>query len=187
MIFPTRAGAVWVLSGDRLREQIGRKWVAEATEWRGLLAPAGGRAIGAHEDSDGGVWFNHYGNGVFHIAPDGRFQHCLTTQERVGRQSTSAPGFRHGTATVFGLASTTAVWRDCATARFKSIGLAEGLPARSALSVCQGGDGAMWFGTGGGGLCSWRNGAISSFNAGNDRPADFIFSVFPACGRPDCG
>ncbi|HEY3915313.1 MAG TPA: two-component regulator propeller domain-containing protein, partial [Verrucomicrobiae bacterium] len=31
LLFPTRSGALWVLAGDRLRKQVGRQWVAEAT------------------------------------------------------------------------------------------------------------------------------------------------------------
>ena len=40
--FPTKSGAMWVLTGDRLRKMVGRNWVAEAVEWRGLLGPAAG-------------------------------------------------------------------------------------------------------------------------------------------------
>jgi hypothetical protein len=82
LLFPTQAGALWVLDGDRLRKMIAREWVAEAAPWRGLLGPASGRAMGAHEDRDGGLWFNHYGNGLFHITPDGQFQR-LTSQDNL--------------------------------------------------------------------------------------------------------
>jgi ligand-binding sensor domain-containing protein len=73
-LFPTSNGAVWVLANDRLREEIDRHWTAEATEWRGLLGSASNRAMGVHEDQNGGIWFNHYGNGVFYITPAGRFE-----------------------------------------------------------------------------------------------------------------
>ena len=91
LLFPTRDGAMWVLDGDRLRKMAGRKWVAEAVEWRGLLGWAGGRGMGAHEDASGGLWFNHYGNGVFHITPEGGFQRLTTSDglpgDRVGAWS----------------------------------------------------------------------------------------------------
>ena len=87
-LYPTRAGAMWVLDGDRFREMSGREWVAEIAEWRGLLGAAASRAPGAHEDRDGGLWFNDYGNGLFYIAPDGQYQHLTTTNglpsDRVG-------------------------------------------------------------------------------------------------------
>ena len=82
LLFPTKSGAMWVLDGDRLRKMNGRAWVAEATEWRGLLGNVAGRGMGEHEDRDGGVWFNHYGNGLFHILPNGQYQR-LTTQNNL--------------------------------------------------------------------------------------------------------
>ncbi len=80
LLFPTRDGSIWVLDGDRLRKLAAGQWVAEPAEWRGLLGWASSRVMGAHEDRAGGMWFNHYGNGLFHIAPDGRYQR-LTTQD----------------------------------------------------------------------------------------------------------
>ena len=87
-LYPMKSGAMWVLDGDRFRKMAGREWVAEIAEWRGLLGSASSRATGAHEDREGGLWFNHYGNGLFHITPDGQYQR-LTTQnglpgDRVG-------------------------------------------------------------------------------------------------------
>ena len=80
-LFPMKSGAMWVLDGDRLRKMVGRAWTAEI--------PAMARTAGCglrrgrwamHEDRDGGLWFNHYGNGLFHITPDDQGQH-LTTAE----------------------------------------------------------------------------------------------------------
>src|SRR5580658_1376535 len=88
MLFPTSKGALWLLANDRLRELKGRQWVAEAAEWRGLLGFASGRAMGVHEDQAGGIWFNHYGNGVFYITPDGSYRRFTTEDglpgDRVG-------------------------------------------------------------------------------------------------------
>ncbi|HEX5398374.1 MAG TPA: two-component regulator propeller domain-containing protein, partial [Verrucomicrobiae bacterium] len=78
-LYPTRAGAIWVLDGERFREMKGRRWVAEVVAWRGLLGSVANHPTVAHEDRAGGMWFNHYGNGLFHITPDGQFQR-LTTQ-----------------------------------------------------------------------------------------------------------
>ncbi|HZM05700.1 MAG TPA: two-component regulator propeller domain-containing protein, partial [Candidatus Saccharimonadales bacterium] len=44
-IFPTRSGALWVLADGRLRKMAGRRWMAEAAEWRGLLGFAAGRSM----------------------------------------------------------------------------------------------------------------------------------------------
>ena len=179
LLFPTRAGAIWVLDGDRLRKLAGREWVAEAVEWRGLLGPASGRAMGAHEDRDGGLWFNHYGNGLFHITPDGLYQRLTTADnlpgDRVGAWFQSNDGgvwvgVNHG-----GLARL----RD---RHFHVIGMAEGLPARTALSVCEDANGAVWIGTGGGGLCRLTNGVITRFKVGASASANFVFSISPRPG-----
>ena len=85
LLFPARNGEVWVLDGVRLRKMIGREWVAEAAGWRGLLGWASGRAMGMHEDREGGLWFNHYGNGLFHITPEGTYQRLTTQDGPAGR------------------------------------------------------------------------------------------------------
>src|SRR5580698_635983 len=95
-LFPMKSGALWVLDDDHLRKMEGRAWTTEVPQWRGLLGPASGRGMGMHEDRAGGVWFNHYGNGLFHITPDGRYQR-LTVQDdlpsdRVGAWFQSSDG-----------------------------------------------------------------------------------------------
>ena len=176
MLFPARDGAMWVLNGDRMRKLKGRAWVAEIPEWQGLLGWAGGRAMGAHEDADGGMWFNHYGNGVFHITPDGAFQRLTTRDglpgDRVGAWFQSRDGALWLGVDRGGLAR-------LRERKFQIIGAAEGLTARAALSVCEDRDGGLWIGTGGGGLCRWRDGKISSFRVGGNASANFVFSVFP--------
>ena len=176
LIFPTTTGALWILDGDRLRKQVGREWVSEAKEWRGLLGSASGRAMGMHEDREGGVWFNHYGNGLFHILPNGNFQH-LTAQEgmpgdRVGAWFQSRNGGIWAGVDRGGLARL----RD---RRFHVIGAGDGLGVRTALSVCDDTNGMVWIGTAGGGLCQWSNGKILRYPVGASLSANFVFSVFP--------
>jgi signal transduction histidine kinase/ligand-binding sensor domain-containing protein len=179
LLFPMKSGAFWVLDGDRFREMSGRAWVAEAMPWRGLLGAAAGRTMGAHEDGDGGLWLNHYGNGLFHVTPDGNFQrltaHDNLPSERVGawfqsRDGGIWAGVDHG-----GLVQL----RD---RRFHVIGLAEGLPARTALSVCEDKQGVIWIGTAGGGLCRWTSETITNYAVGASASANFVFSILP---RPD--
>jgi signal transduction histidine kinase/ligand-binding sensor domain-containing protein len=177
-LFPTKSGAIWVLDGDRLRKMDGREWVAEAVEWRGLLDPASGRAIGAHEDRDGGVWFNHYGNGLFHITPDGQFQR-VTTQDglagdRIWTWFQSSDGGIWAGVDRGGLAR-------LRNRRFHVIGLSDGLPVRTVLSVCESSN-EIWLGTSGGGLCRWTDGKMTRFSVGGGASADFVFSIFPKPG-----
>ena len=183
LLFPMKSGALWVLDGDRLRKMEGRQWVAEAVAWRGLLGSASGRAMGVHEDRAGGLWFNHYGNGLFHITPDGNFQRLTSApnnlpsnrnlpSDRVNAWFESSDGgiwvgVDHG-----GLARL----RD---RRFHVIGPAEGLPARTALSVIGDTNGVVWIGTAGGGLCRLENGKIMRYAVGASASANFIFSIAP--------
>jgi signal transduction histidine kinase/ligand-binding sensor domain-containing protein len=176
-LFPMKSGNLWVLDGDLLREMSGRAWMASVPQWRGLLGPASGRPMGAQEDRAGGLWLNHYGNGLFHITPDNQFQR-ITTQnglpgDRVGawfqsRDGGIWAGVDHG-----GLVQLRA-------RRFQVIGPAEGLPVRTALSVCQDAAGAVWIGTAGGGLCQWHGGKITSYAVGSSASANFVFSIFPS-------
>lgn len=181
VLFPTRSGAVWVWSGEHLRKLEGRRWTAEAVEWRGLLGWASGRAMGAHEDFNGGIWFNHYGNGLFHITPDGQYQRLTSADglpgDRVGAWFQSRDG---------------GIWLGIDRGglvrlrerRFDVLGLEEGLPVRTTLSICEDETGAMWIGTGGGGLCRWKDGRVTRFSVGASVSANFVFSLYP---RPEGG
>jgi signal transduction histidine kinase len=135
--------------------------------------------MGAHEDTAGGLWFNHYGNGLFHITPDDKIQRLTAPEDlpdaRVGAWFQSSDGgvwagLDHG-----GLARL----RD---RRFHVIGAADGLGARTALSVCEEQPGAMWIGTAGGGLCLWTNGMISHYAAGASAAANIVFAIAPRPG-----
>jgi len=192
LLFPTRAGELWVLDGERLRKMFGRAWVAEAVPWRGLLGPASGRAMGMHEDRDGGLWFNHYGNGLFHVTPDGRYQR-LTAPENppAGRVTAGVtghdgdlPGDRVG---AWYQTRDGGIWAGVdhgglarlRERRFHVIGVNEGLPARTALSVCEETNGVVWIGTAGGGLSRWSEGKLTTFPAGARASANFVFSIAP--------
>ena len=176
MIFPTSKGPIWVLANDRLQEETGRQWTAEATEWRGLLGTVSGRAMGVHEDNAGGIWFNHYGNGVFYISPTGRFQRFTMEDglqgDRVGawfqdRNDGIWLGVDRG-----GLVR-------LSTRHFQVIGTADGLPDCAVLSVCQDGNGTVWIGTAGGGLYSYKDGKLINYPVGDVAAANLVFSIFP--------
>jgi len=187
-IFPLKSGALWVLDGDRIRKMTGRAWTAEIPEWRGLLGAASGRAMGMHEDAAGGLWFSHYGNGLFHILADGSFQRLTAPPDNLPSDH-HLPGDR---VNAWFQDSDGGIWVGVAQGglarlherRFHVIGPAEGLPARTALSVCEDKNGAMWIGTAGGGLCKFADGKISRYAVGPSTSANFIFSIAP---RPDGG
>ncbi len=187
-LFPLKSGALWVLDGDRLRKMEGRAWTAEIPEWRGLLGAASGRAMGAHEDADGGLWFNHYGNGLFHIEANGNFQRLTAPPDNLPSDR-HLPGDR---VNAWFQSIDGGIWVGVAQGglarlherRFHVIGPAEGLPARTALSVCEDKNGAMWIGTAGGGLCKFADGKISRYAVGPSTSVNFIFSI---ALRPDGG
>jgi signal transduction histidine kinase/ligand-binding sensor domain-containing protein len=174
-IFPASNGAVWVLANDRLRKEVGRRWTAEAVEWRGLLGSASNRAMGVHEDQNGGIWFNHYGNGVFYITPTGRFERFTIRNglpgDRVGAWFQDRDG-----GIWFGVDRGGLV--RLSTRHFQIIGQVEGLPVWPALSVCQDAGRTVWIGTAGGGLGCYQDGNLVDSTNGAV-PANFIFSIFP--------
>jgi signal transduction histidine kinase/ligand-binding sensor domain-containing protein len=178
-LYPMWSGTMWVLDGDRFRKMEGREWAGEIAEWRGLLGSAYSRAASGHEDRAGGMWFNHYGNGLFHVTPDGQYQRLATTNglpgDRVGACFQGDDGGIWVGMDYGGLAR-------LRERRFNVIGMTEGLPARTALSVCEDGDGTIWIGTSGGGLCRWSNGKIASYPVGDSASANFVFSVAPRDG-----
>jgi signal transduction histidine kinase/ligand-binding sensor domain-containing protein len=187
-LFPLKSGAMWVLDGDRLRKLEGRAWTAEIPAWRGLLGSASGRTMGSHEDADGGLWFNHYGNGLFYIAPDGNFQRLASSPDNLA-DDRHLPDNRVG---AWFQDADGGVWAGVDHGglvrlhgrRFHNVGPAEGLTARTALTIGQDKDGAMWIGTAGGGLCKYADGKMTSYRVGASSSANFIFSL---ALRPDGG
>jgi ligand-binding sensor domain-containing protein/signal transduction histidine kinase len=179
-LLPVRDGGVWVLADGRLRKQRDRRWLVEAEEWRGLLGSASGRTMGMHEDREGGVWFCHYGNGLFHVTPEGRFQRFSIQDGLPGDRVWAWFQGREGEVWVGVDRGGLARLRE---KRFQVIGAAEGLRARAALSVCEDENGAMWFGTSGGGLCRWDGQRLEEVPVGAETAANYVFSVFPQRGQ----
>ncbi|HEV2453011.1 MAG TPA: two-component regulator propeller domain-containing protein, partial [Verrucomicrobiae bacterium] len=182
-LFPASNGSLWVLANDRLREQVGRRWTSEAVEWHGLLGPAYGllgpsygRAMGAHEDRDGGIWFNHYGNGVFYITPTGGFERFTAQNGLPGDRVGAWYQDREG-----------GIWLGVdrgglvrlSRRHFQIIGQQDGLPVWPALSVCEDADRTIWIGTAGGGLDRYKDGNFVECGTNSPAPANFIFSIFP--------
>lgn len=176
MIFPRSKDELWILSNGRLWKQVGRQLTAEVIQWRGLLGWASGRGMGAHEDSLGGIWFNHYGNGVFYITPNESFERLSMQNGLPGDRVSAWFQDREG-----------GIWLGVdrgglvrlSKRQFQLIGQAEGLPSCPTLSVCEEQSGKIWIGTAGGGLCSWRDGKLTNQAISSVISANFVFSIAP--------
>jgi signal transduction histidine kinase/streptogramin lyase len=60
---------------------------------------------------------------------------------------------------------------------FQVVGLPD--PVHTALSLCEDREGTMWIGTSGGGLCSWRDGKLTSYPISATASSNLVFSTFP--------
>lgn len=175
-LLPLRNGGIWVLAGGRLRKIHNGQWVSEIPEWQGLLGSASGRAMGMHEDRSGGVWFNHYGNGLFYIKPDGSHARLTTRHglpgDRVASWYQNPEGdvwlgiYRGGLARL-------------RKRQFQVIGPAQGLPTLGAYSVCEDANGVVYVGTSGAGLCRLDKDSIRTFRIGASASDNQVFSLLP--------
>ena len=172
---PTRDGGLWSLANDRLRKSMGREWTFEAEACRGVFTANLDR-LGAVESRGGGVWFYHYGKGLYHIRPDGRVRQ-LTAEERFpgervdcffeDREGNLWCGVDRG-----GLVRLT-------EKRFTVLG-ANGVTAgKAAVSVTEDDEGTVWVGTFGSGLHRVRGGESQVFTLPGGTRRGFVFSVYP--------
>ena len=174
-LFATASNGCWVFANGRVRKCLDRRWVAEADSLRDLTVgfPT---ALHAYEDREGGVWFRHFGLGLYHARTDGTIQRISSTNGLPGDRVSCWFQDREGN-----------VWAGVDRGglvrlrekRFQVIGPAQGLPAHAVSSVCEDGLDDVWIGTFGGGLNRWRDGALQRFDLPEGASKDFFFSVFP--------
>lgn len=150
-------GTNWVWGNGRLRRQEGRRWVAEVDEWAGLLGTSAGREMGGHIDRQGGVWFNHYGNGLFYISPEGEPRR-LTDSDRLPGNRVGA-WFEDREGNIWVGVDRGGLVR-VQPALFHVVGEAQGLPASPVTSVLEAASGEIWIGTFGGGVVTWEDAGV---------------------------
>ena len=63
----------WVFADGKVRQCVDRRWVADVNvkSWQDL-AGTFRLDLSAYEDRNGGVWFTHYGSGLFHAKANGQ-------------------------------------------------------------------------------------------------------------------
>jgi signal transduction histidine kinase/ligand-binding sensor domain-containing protein len=165
----------WVVANDRVRKCEDRQWVEEAESW-GTMFGTHTPALGSYNDQQGGVWFRHFGQGVFHARPDGAQRRISSADGLPGERITCWFQDREGNVWVGADRGGLVRLRE---KRFQVIGPAEGLPAPGAVSVCEDSQGAIWIGTYGGGLNRWQDGRLHSFTLPEGPTKGFIFSAWP--------
>lgn len=173
--FCTRDGGAWVLSNGRLRKCIGRAWVTEAhcwgSNWAEYIA-----AVRAYEDRRGGVWFCHYGQGIFHVRPDGVLRHITSADGLPGNRVSCWLEDREGNFWVGIDRGGLVRFRE---RQFRVIGAAQGLAGYAVMTVCEDTDGTMWVGTAGAGLLAIGREGLFRFEPPAGAAKGFIFSAFP--------
>lgn len=171
----TGDGGCWVLGNGRLRKCMGQQWVTEIEGWGSYLGeyPA---ALHAFEDRQGGVWFCHYGHGIFHVRPDGELRRITSARGLPGDRVSCWLQDREGN---FWVGVDRGGLVRLRERRFRVIGPAHGLPAQVVMTVCEDSDGAIWLGTGGGGLNQITGRTLSRFDLPDGASRAFVFSAHP--------
>jgi signal transduction histidine kinase/streptogramin lyase len=156
-VAPCKDGAFWVLTEDKLRKCMGRRWVAEA-DWRGTDPIPPLSELVLYADSRGGLWAAHP-KGLYHIDGEG---HVVRVGSQQGlpsellecwfedREGNLWLGLRDSGLACVRLRVVHTVWPM------------DKLGGKSAHSVCEDDDGAMWFGLAEQKLLCLRDGVFTS-------------------------
>jgi ligand-binding sensor domain-containing protein len=173
----TGDGGLWVVQQNgQLRKYLGGHWVV-ATPPGTLEFKVAIREFELHGDQEGGLWIVNYGEGIWHITPDGKIQQ-LTQQN--GLPSTKIEcWFQDKEGNIWmGTASSGLV--RLRKRIFHVVEDNEVLPDKIVCSVCEDQTGAIWVGTGSGRVARWQAGVLTTLNlAVVDKPPVFDATV---CG-----
>ena len=171
-IYPTRAGAIWVVADEHLWKWQGGDWRLDAGAWPARL-PSLRPLI---EDHDGNLWFTHYGHGLLRLDSNGGVLALTARNGLPGDLVRSLFQDREGNLWVGidrgGLVKLRAKL-------FQTLGTDDGLSDPVTLSVCKDSAGAIWTTTYGGGLNRWANGKFTRADFGPDGSPGYVFTVFP--------
>ena len=171
---------LWASMGGRVREALGREWIAEAPSLKNVFTGNLSRS-GTHADHHGGVWLYDYALGLWHVAVDGSVRQFGSQEgfpgERVNCLFEDHEGNWWAGLDAGGLVR-------IRERRFQIIDTGGQLPAKPARSVCEETNGAVWIGTLGDGLARWQGDALTNFTMPGGTGKGFVFCVCPdSAGR----
>jgi signal transduction histidine kinase/ligand-binding sensor domain-containing protein len=173
-------GRVWTVANGEVAALQNDQWVLSPDESRNLFARATSR-ISSQDDHRGGIWLFSYGQGLFHVAADGR-----------ARQLTIRDGFPGDRVYCFFEDREGNWWAGLDAGGlvrvrerlFHSAGSGEKTAARAAKSVAEDQTSTVWIGLLSGGLDRWRDGEATNIAVADSTGGESVFCLCPdADGR----
>ncbi|MGA2244206.1 MAG: two-component regulator propeller domain-containing protein [Verrucomicrobiota bacterium] len=141
-----RDGGLWVWNGSRLRKMSGGRWLVAADQFRpGEIS----QSLQFFADAHGGLWAIEYGNGLWHVRPDGTA--ALLTPDN-GLPSRFITCWQEDNEGDIWIGTKEAGLARIRPRQFKQFTAADGIPGDVAQSVCEDAQGTIWVGTATGGL-----------------------------------
>jgi ligand-binding sensor domain-containing protein/signal transduction histidine kinase len=145
-LVPTRDNGLWVWNGTLLRKLMGRRWVEEVKRFRPADTT---EPLRFFADSQGGLWVIEYGDGLWHVRPDGTAS--LLTRED-GLPSKFITCFLEDNEGNIWIGTKEAGLARIRPRQFKQYTSVDGIPGDVTQSVCEDAQGCIWVGTATGGL-----------------------------------
>jgi signal transduction histidine kinase/streptogramin lyase len=163
------------MGGGKVRRMVDRRWIDEAKSWE-TIAASTDFDLEAYEDRDEGVWFRHFGQGLFHAQPDGKIERFDSRNGLPGDRVQSWFQDREGS-----------VWAGIDRGglvrlrerRFQTTVFGEDPVTQSVATVCEDSHCAIWIGTYGAGLNRLHDGKATSFMSPERSRPGFIFAAVP--------
>jgi signal transduction histidine kinase/ligand-binding sensor domain-containing protein len=168
-------GSCWVFGNGKVRRMIDRRWVAEAKEWEAISASSD-FDLEPYEDGNGGVWFRHFGQGLFHARQDGKLERLTSRNGLPGDRVQGCFQDREGS-----------LWAGIDRGglvrlrerRFQVTVFGEDSATQATATVCEDKHGVLWAGTYGAGLNRLENGQKTAFLTPERSRQGFVFSAVP--------
>jgi len=171
-------GHVWAVANGCVCESFERKWILPPEPVRNVFSGAIGR-VSVQEDHHGGVWFYHFGRGLWHVGADGQMSQMSMENGFPGARVYCFLEDREGDWWA-GLDAAGLV--RVRPRQFHALPGTENNPPATARTVCEDSSGKVWIGRLSGGLGCWQDGNFTNFTVADNADADPVFCVCPGPG-----